>query len=110
MPQLAIILMALVIGVLLFLKLKNTKGMKNITYDLTHDEAPKKAETSDLISTAQSADEALIHRAEENKAAIQQIETETETIEEYRKPAEPVSVDKVKAETEEGSDAETIAE
>lgn len=105
MPQLALILMALVIGVLLFLKLKNTKGMKNITYDITHDEAKPKADTDELISTAQNADEALVHRAEENEAAIKQIEAETEIITEYRKPAEPVSVDKVKAETEEDTDA-----
>lgn len=104
MPQLAIILMALVIGVLLFARWKNSKGIENLTYNLTHDEALKKADTDELISKAQNADEALVNRAEENKTAIQQITAETEIIEEYRKPAEPVSVEEVKAETEEGSD------
>jgi hypothetical protein len=105
MPQLAILLMAVIIGILLFIFLKKTKGMESITYDLTHDDPPPKADTSDLISTAQNADEALVHRAEENKAAIEQITAETEIITEYRKPAEPVSVDEVIAETEEDSDA-----
>ena len=101
MPQIAIILLLVIVGTLLFVKWKNSKGIEKITYNLTHDEPAPKADTDELISTAQSADEALVERVEVNKAAIEQIEAATETIEEYRKPAEPVSVEEVKAETEE---------
>ena len=107
MPQLAVILLALVVGVLLFVRWKNSKGIEKLTYNLTHDDAPTKADTSDLISEAQNADEALVHRVEDNNAAIEQIEAATEQIEEYRTPAAPVSVEEVKAETEEEPDKQT---
>ena len=107
MPQLAVLLMVVVIGTWLFLKLKKSKVVDTIAYDLTHDEPSKGSKTSDLISDAQEADGALVDRVETNKAAIAKITSETETIKEYRKPVEPVSVEEVKAENEEDADKQT---
>jgi len=101
MIQLAIFLVVVLVGALLFVKFRKSKKIDNFAYDLTHEEASPPIETGKLIGEAQKADEALVQRAEENVQAIETLQSETQVIEDYREPATPVSTDEVKAEAAE---------
>ena len=78
MIQIAILLAIGMIGVILFVKLRNSKIMDKITHDVIYeDDDAVFHNTGELIENAQKADEALINRADENAETIKKIKNET---------------------------------
>jgi len=84
MVQIAILLVLVVVGVLLFAKWHNSKTINNLTNDLTHEKDFTKPETDELIDSAKEADEALNQRVDESKEKVEEIKKNVDKMKKYK--------------------------
>ncbi len=85
MIHLAIFLVLVVVGVLLFAKFHNSKAVDKLTHDITCEETDEPKKTDELISDAEQADDALDQRADDNEEKIKRVQTDTKSIDMYLK-------------------------
>ncbi len=104
MIQMAIVLVLVVVGVILFAKWHNSKGIDTLTQNLTHEKDFTKPKIDELIDSAKEADKALDQRADENKKEIKDILKDVERIEQHQKPVTPKEVKADKRDKEGGED------
>ena len=82
------ILLALAIiiggGIWLFIKLRNSKFVDNLTDGILHEKDNSFKSTNDLIQSANEAKDSLDKRVEDNTKAAEVLEKETENILKYQ--------------------------
>lgn len=84
MVQLAIFLMLAVVGIFLFAKFHNSKGIDKLAHDLTCEETQETKKTDELIGDAQQADEALNQRVDDNTKVVERIKKDTKSIKKHK--------------------------
>lgn len=81
---LILLLLAVPLGILLFVRLRKSNWVGKLTDDLIHEPDDSFVETDSLIGSAKSADEALIKREKDNLTAVSELKKDTDKIAKFK--------------------------